>query len=219
MNNKEVVTFFSKNHFMKLVVLAIGTFTLFISCTENKNVEKDKKPVVTVTTISETEEQPDPTEYFSPGPMHKWLASFTGTWEANVIGYMDPTKPDTSKLIQTYSMILNGLYQEARLTGTMMGMPFEGRSINAYDNAKKKFQTVWIDIFSSGFTYMNGDYDSTSKTLNLKGTQPKPSGETDMNIRQVMKMIDKDTYTLTMYGDGPGGKEIKFMEGTFKRKK
>ncbi len=205
---------------MKLTALAFCTVVFFISCTENKNPEKDKKPVVTTTTISEeTEEMPDPTEYFIPGPMHKWLASFTGTWNADVIGYMDPTKPDTSKLIQTYSMILNGLYQEAKLTGTMMGMPFEGRSINAYDNVKKKFQTVWIDVFSSGFTYMNGDYDSASKTLNLKGTQPNPSGKTDMNIRQIMKIIDNDTYTLTMYGDGPGGTEIKFMEGTFKRKK
>ena len=177
---------------MKLTAFAICAVAFFISCTENKDSQKDKKPVVTTTTGIETEKKADPTEYFIPGPMHQWLASFTGTWEANVIGYMDPTKPDTSKLIQTYSMILNGLYQEAKLTGTMMGMPFEGRSINAYDNAKKKFQTVWIDIFSSGFTYMNGDYDSTSKTLNLKGTQPKPSGETDMNIRQVMQMIDKD---------------------------
>ena len=203
---------------MKLTALAISTVALFISCTDNKNPEKDKKPVVTTTTITETEEEPDPTEYFIPGPIHKWLASFTGTWEANVISYMDPTKPDTSKLTQTYSMILNGLYQEAKLTGTMMGMPFEGRSINAYDNAKKKFQTTWIDTYSSGFTYMTGDYDSTSNTLNLKGTQPNPSNGTDMNIREVMKIIDKDTYTLEMYGGSPGGKEIKYMEGTFRRK-
>ncbi|HEU5165500.1 MAG TPA: DUF1579 domain-containing protein [Chitinophagaceae bacterium] len=196
--------------------IAICTIVFFLSCTENKDPEKDKKPATT--TAIETEKKADPAEYFIPGPMHQWLASFTGTWEADVISYMDPTKPDTSKLTQTYSMILNGLYQEAKLRGTMMGMPFEGRSINAYDNARKKFQTTWMDIFSSGFTYMTGDYDSTSKTLNLKGTQPNPSDGTDMNIRQVMKMIDKDTYTLTMYGDGPGGKEIKFMQGTFKRK-
>jgi len=204
---------------MKLTALAICTVALFISCTDNKNSEKDKKPEITTTTITEIEVEPDPTEYFIPGPIHKWLASFTGSWEANVISYMDPTKPDTSKLTQTYSMILNGLYQEAKLTGTMMGMPFEGRSINAYDNAKKKFQTTWIDIYSSGFTYMTGDYDSTSNTLNLKGTQPNPSNGTDMNIREVMKIIDKDTYTLEMYGGSPGGKEIKYMEGTFKRKK
>ncbi|TMI65327.1 MAG: DUF1579 domain-containing protein [Bacteroidetes bacterium] len=34
-----------------------------------------------------------------------------------------------------------------------------------------------------------------------------------------MKMIDNNTYTLEMYGDGYDGKEVKFMEGTFKRKK
>jgi hypothetical protein len=85
---------------MKLAALAICTIALFISCTENKKAEKDKEPAVTTTTISETEEQPDPTEYFFPGPMHKWLASFTGDWEADVISYMDPTKPDTSNSLK-----------------------------------------------------------------------------------------------------------------------
>jgi hypothetical protein len=202
---------------MKLTALIICTVAFLISCTENQSSKKDKNPVTTEITLTETEA--DPTEYFIPGPMHKWLASFTGTWEADVISYMNPTKPDTSKLTQTYSMILNGLYQEAKLTGTMMGMPFEGRSINAYDNAKKKFQTTWIDNFSSGFTYMTGDYDSTSKTMTLKGTQTNPSNGKDMNIREVMKMTDNDTYTLIMYGGGTGENEIKYMEGTFKRKK
>src|SRR6188474_3151306 len=188
---------------MKQTALSICVTIFLLSCANDKASESKKTDIVTTEIITETETGIDPTEFFTPGPMHQWLASFTGTWEADVIGYMDPAKPDTSKLSQTYSMILNGLYQEAKLTGTMMGMPFEGRSINAYDNAKKKFQTTWIDIFSSGFTYMSGDYDSSAKTLNLKGTQPNPSDGTDMNIRQVMKIIDNDSYTLTMYGDAP----------------
>ena len=203
------------NHSALSLCLAI----LLLSCANDKASENKKTDLVTTEIRTETETGIDPVEFFTPGPMHHWLASFTGTWEADVISYMDPTKPDTSKLIQTYSMILNGLYQEARLTGSMMGMPFEGRSINGFDNAKKKFQTTWMDSFSSGFTYMTGDYDSTSKTLNLKGTQSNPSTGEDMGIREVMKIIDENTYTLVMYGDAPGGKEIKFMEGTFKRKK
>jgi len=203
------------NHSALPLCLAI----LLLSCANDKARENKKTDLVTTEIRTETETGIDPTEFFTPGPMHHWLASFTGTWEADVIGYMDPTKPDTSKLTQTYSMILNGLYQEAKLTGTMMGMPFEGRSLNGFDNAKKKFQTTWMDSFSSGFTYMTGEYDSSSKTLNLKGTQSNPSTGEDMGIREVMKIIDNDTYTLTMYGDAPGGKEIKFMEGTFKRKK
>jgi hypothetical protein len=34
-----------------------------------------------------------------------------------------------------------------------------------------------------------------------------------------MKMIDDNTYSMTMYGAGMDGKEMKFMEGTFKKKK
>ncbi len=158
-------------------------------------------------------------DFVTPGAMHKWLASFEGTWEAYAISYMNPAKPDTSKLIQTYSMMLNGLYQEAKITGEMMGMPFEGRSWSGFDNAKKKFVMTWVDNVSSGTTYLTGDYTTASKTLNLKGTQTNPVNGKDMNIREVLKMIDNDTYTLIMYGDGPDGKEIKFMEGTFKRKK
>ena len=204
---------------MKQAALSICLAVFLLSCANDKARENKKSDLVTTEIRTETKTGIDPIEFFTPGPMHHWLASFTGTWEADVIGYMDPTKPDTSKLTQTYSMILNGLYQEAKLTGSMMAMPFEGRSINGYDNAKKKFQTTWMDSFSSGFTYMTGDYDSSSKTLNLKGTQSNPSTGEDMGIREVMKFIDNDTYTLTMYGDAPGGKEIKFMEGTFKRKK
>ena len=158
-------------------------------------------------------------DFVTPGDMHKWLASFNGTWEAYAISYMNPAKPDTAKLTQTYSMILNGLYQEAKITGEMMGMPFEGRSWSGFDNAKKKFVMTWVDNVSSGTTYLSGNYDAASKTLNLKGTQTNPANGKDMSIREVLKMIDNDTYTLTMYGDGPGGKEIKYMEGTFKRKK
>ena len=205
---------------MKQTALSICFSVFLFSCANDKASENKKTDVViTETTISESEAGIDPVEFFTPGPMHKWLASFTGTWEADVISYMDPTKPDTATLTQTYAMILNGLYQEAKLTGMMMGMPFEGRSLNGFDNAKKKFQTTWMDNFSSGFTYMTGNYDSTTKTMNLEGTQTNPSTGKDMGIREVMKIIDDNTYTLEMYGDGPGGKEIKFMEGTFKRKK
>ena len=203
---------------MKQTALSICLAIFFLSCANDEASENKKTDVVTTEIGTETVTGIDPIEFFTPGPMHQWLASFTGLWEADVIGYMDPAKPDTSKLIQTYAMILNGLYQEAKLTGTMMGMPFEGRSLNGFDNAKKKFQTTWMDSFSSGFTYMTGDYDSSSKTMNLKGTQSNPSTGKDMGIREVMKIIDENTYTLEMYGDGPGGKEIKFMEGTFKRK-
>ena len=158
-------------------------------------------------------------DFATPGKMHKWLASLNGNWEATVIGYSNPAKPDTSKVSQSYSMTLNGLYQEGKLTGNMMGMAFEGRSITGFDNAKKEFVSTWIDNLGSGIIVMNGSYDESAKTMNLKGTQSNPVTGKDSGIREVMKILDDNTYILEMYGDGPDGKEIKFMEGTFKRKK
>ena len=34
-----------------------------------------------------------------------------------------------------------------------------------------------------------------------------------------MTMIDNDSYTMIMFGDGFDGKEMKFMEGIYKRRK
>lgn len=158
-------------------------------------------------------------DFSTPGDLHKWMAKFNGTWEANVIGFMNPAKPDTSKATNSVSMALNGLYQVGQFRGKMMGRPFEGRSTMGYDNAKKLFITTWIDNLGSGIVYMTGTFDEKTKTLNLSGQQSDPMTGKDMAIREEMTMIDNDSYTMIMYGAGIDGKEMKFMEGTFKRKK
>ncbi len=158
-------------------------------------------------------------EFMTPGPMHKWMAKLNGTWEADITSYMNPVNPDKSKATNVTTTIMNGLYQVGDYTGNMMGMPFQGHSIMGYDNAKKIFVNTWIDNMGSGIIYMTGKYDEATKTLHLKGKQTNPMNGTDVDIREEMKFIDDNNYILVMYGSGTDGKEIKFMEGTFKRKK
>jgi hypothetical protein len=158
-------------------------------------------------------------EFMTPGPMHKWMAKFNGTWEGDITSFMDPANPNKSKTTSVATTIMNGLYQTADMTGNMMGMPFHGHSIMGYDNAKKMFINTWIDNMGSGIIIMTGTYDEAAKTLHLKGKQTSPMDGKDLDIRQEMKIIDDNNYTLVMYGSGPGGKEMKYMEGTFKRKK
>lgn len=158
-------------------------------------------------------------EFMTPGPMHKWMAKFNGTWEAVITSYMNPANPDKSKATNVTKTIMNGLYQIGDYTGNMMGMPFQGHSMMGYDNAKKMFVNTWIDNMGSGIIYMTGTYDEATKTLHLKGKQTNPMDGKDVDIREEMKFIDDNSYSLVMYGAGTDGKEIKFMEGTFKRKK
>jgi hypothetical protein len=158
-------------------------------------------------------------EFMTPGPMHKWMAKFNGTWEGDITSFMDPANPNKSKATNVATTIMNGLYQTADMTGNIMGMPFQGHSIMAYDNGKKMFINTWIDNMGSGIIIMTGTYNESTKTLHLKGKQTNPMDGKDADIRQEMKIIDDNNYTLVMYGAGPGGQEMKFMEGTFKRKK
>ncbi len=158
-------------------------------------------------------------DFMTPSAMHKWLAKHVGSWEADVTNFMNPSNPEKTKATDVVKMSMNGLYQVGEFSSTMMGMPMTGQSTLGYDNAKKKFVLTWIDNLGSGIVYMSGSYDEATKTLELKGKQTDPMTGADSDIRQVNKYIDADSYTMAMYGAGMDGKEMKFMEATFKRKK
>jgi hypothetical protein len=158
--------------------------------------------------------------YMTPGAEHKQLAKEVGTWEGEISQWMDPSAPPSkAKATNTITMAMGGLYQIGNFTSTAMGMPMTGMSTMGYDNAKKMYVSTWIDNMGSGIVKMSGSFDAATNTLNLKGTQTDPMTGTDSEIREEMKWIDADTYIMTMYGAGMDGKEMKFMEGTFKRKK
>ncbi len=159
-------------------------------------------------------------DFATPGAMHTWMAKTNGTWEAEVSNWMAPDAPPMkSKAINVQSSVLGGRYVIGKFTGTMMGQPFEGMSTMGYDNAKKLFTSTWVDNMGTGIVHMTGTYDEATKTLNLKGHQTDPMTGKDSDMREEMKMIDDNTYNMTMYGTSIDGKEMKFMEGTFKKKK
>jgi Protein of unknown function (DUF1579) len=158
-------------------------------------------------------------DFMTPGEQHKKLAKEVGTWEAEVSQWMDPAAPPTkTKATNVVTMTMNGLYQIGNFSANMMGMPMIGQSTAGYDNAKKMYVTTWIDNMGSGIIKMTGNYDASGKILTLKGMQTDPMTGGDSEIREEIKWIDDNSYTMTMYGAGMDGKETKFMEGTFKRK-
>lgn len=159
-------------------------------------------------------------DFMTPGDMHKWMATTNGTWEAEVNQWMDPSAPPmTSKATLVQSSALGGRYVIGKFSGSAFGEPMEGISTMGYDNAKKLFVSTWVDNLGSGIVYMTGTYDEKTKTLNLKGVQTDPMTGKDSDIREELTIIDNDSYTMIMYGAGFDGKEMKFMEGNYKRKK
>ena len=201
------------------LLLLITVAFLFAAC-NNEKKEEVKTAKADSTTKNEPYTMPDSAtmmkammEYGTPGDIHKMMASWEGTWTGEITMWEKAgSAPTTSTGTAVNKMVLNGLYQESIHTGNMMGMPFEGHSTLAYDNAKKIFINTWIDNFGSGMMIMQGTWDAATKTMTLTGSSYNPALKRDCNYREVFKVIDDNTQLMEMYGPAPDGSEWKMME-------
>jgi hypothetical protein len=179
-------------------------------------VKKDEAPAPK---LSPEEEQKRWMEYATPGAVHQMIAKSTGTWIGEANMWMHPDSP-AIKMTGTAvnKMILGGRYQESVHTGTMMGMPFEGKSVLGYDNIKKVFQSTWIDNMGTGVMTMEGTWDEASKTITSKGKMVDPSSGKELDVRETYQFMDNNNHKMEMFCT-KDGKEMKTMELMIKRKK
>lgn len=218
-----------KRHFL----LLCATAALLSSCSDNTKpgaaaeksdsvtVEKDAPAPARVKPDSATQMK-NWEAYATPGEMHKLLASWDGSWTGESTMWMSPDAPPLkSTVMATYKTILGGRYSEGVHTGNMMGMAFEGRSMTAYDNARKVFLSTWIDNMGTGVMYMEGTWDEATKTLTSKGkmVMPEMGDGSECNVKEIIRMEDADHQVMEMYIVDESGKETKTMEIHSTRKK
>jgi hypothetical protein len=154
----------------------------------------------------------------TPGEPHKVFASLAGSWTTKTKEWMEPGKPPMeSEGTVEMKMLLDGRYLQQEYHGTMMGQPFKGISINAYDNLTKQYVTTWMSTTGTGIFTMEGSASADGKTITLEGKHPEPGGG-QMSHLAIWKIVDNNTQTFDMYGAHHGGKEMKMMEIVYTRK-
>ncbi len=221
---------------MKTIYLSLATISLsfLVACgaKEEKKEDKseDKKTEEPAEETEEVTEEPAAPldsaaamqawmDYMTPSDMHAMIASHDGTWNEEITMWMAPDAPPTkSKGTAVNKMIMGGRYQESIFTGDFGGMPFEGKSTLAYDNATKKFKSTWLDNMGTGIMVMEGEYDASTKTINFVGSTIDPTTGKESKVRETFTFIDENTQKMEMYSNMMGA-EFKNMEITFTRKK
>lgn len=154
----------------------------------------------------------------TPGEPHKLFASLAGSWMTTTKEWMEPGKPPTESTgTAEMKMLLDGRFLYQEYNGQMMGQPFSGIGIDAYDNMTKKYVTAWVDSMGTGIFMMEGTATADGKTITVKGSHPEPGGG-KMTHRAIWKIVDNNTQTFDMYGAHRGGKEMKMLEITYTRK-
>lgn len=156
----------------------------------------------------------------TPGKEQAMLAGSDGTWNVETTMWMAPDAPPmNSKGVAVNKMILGGRYQQMTFKGDMMGMAFEGVSTTGYDNARKVWASSWVDNMSTGIINMDGTWDDAAKTITSTGKMLCPANGKWCEMKQVLKMVDKNTQVMEMYGpDMKTGKQYKSMEMKLTRK-
>src|SRR5215213_2959322 len=90
----------------------------------------------------------------SPGENHKHVTRYAGDWTYAGKMWMDPGQPPTESTGTMHGeAILDGRYVQTVWKGNFMGMPFEGRGTNGYDNLSKQYVSTWIDNMGTGIMY------------------------------------------------------------------
>jgi len=158
------------------------------------------------------------TAYMTPGKEHEQLAKMNGEWKFTNKMWMDPkSEPTVSEGTAVCKMILDGRYSQMDVKGMVMGMPFNGISLIAYDNGKKIYISTWIDNMGTGIMYGEGKYDDASKSTIIKGKMYDPMSGKDIDYKETLKWTDDNTMTMESFNI-IDGKEIKSMEITYTRK-
>lgn len=220
---------------MKKHVFIYSTLVLaLIACGGDKKEDKNEEPATGTTKTEEAkvEEEapaamPDSAtmmknwnDYMTPAEMHTMIAKYNGKFTAEVSMWMTPDGPPTKSTgIADNKMILGGRYQESYYKGEFNGMPFEGRNILGYDNAKKKFVTTWIDNMGTGVMMYEGTWDEGKKAILFTGKMVDPMTHMECEMRETFTFVDDNTQVMESWCKCKGMPEYKSMEIKYTRKK
>ncbi len=154
----------------------------------------------------------------SPGEQHKALARMVGNWTFVNKAWMDPAQPPAESSGTMHAeLLMGGRYVEHTWKGDMMGMPFEGRGTDGYDNVAKQYVSSWVDNMGTGIMHQTGTCDAGQKTCTFTGDVWDPVSGQKIGMRSVISWLDENSFRNEMFVKDPSGREVKMMEITAKR--
>lgn len=154
----------------------------------------------------------------APGEAHKKLDALAGKFSVQSKSWMDPAKPpEVSSGSSERKWIMGNRYLEEHYQGSFMGQPFDGMGIQGYDNVSKKYFGSWIDSGSTGMTLARGSMNGNA--IKYKGVMSDPMSGKEVAYSMTLTIADNDHHTLEMWGPGPNGKEVRWMELSYTRVK
>lgn len=156
-----------------------------------------------------------------PTPEHQWLLQLVGDWDFVSECVMGPDQPPSQ---------FNGT-QATRALGSLWTLG-EMESPGANDEPMRSIITLGFEptrgkfvgsFVSSCMTYhwlYEGSLDADRRVLTLDAEGPSFAAEGQMaKYQDIVELIDQDTYLFSSQYQDSQGAWVKFMKGTYRRRK
>lgn len=150
----------------------------------------------------------------TPSPQHKKLAELEGTWNLTI-----KSEGGDSKGKSVYKLECGGLWLTSDFQSDFGGAKFQGKGMDGYDPAKKKYVSVWVDSLSPAPMFFEGDFDAKGERLDMTCKSTMPGSTQPAVWRSVTTIVNKDKHTFEMYLKPEGGEEMKMMTVEYLRAK
>jgi hypothetical protein len=142
------------------------------------------------------------------GKEHDHLERLVGTWDAETA---------FGKGTMTYKMGLGGVWLIGDFEGEFGGMKYQGKFLDTYDLATKKYRSIGVDSFSTAPRIMEGNLDKDNKVMTMTGVGPLQQGKTAI-FKSITEIKDADTVNFSLFMVDKDGKEQPMVKITYKRK-
>jgi hypothetical protein len=153
-----------------------------------------------------------------PVAEHAWLQKLVGEWKISCEMGMPDGSIETSQSHASCKS-LGGLWAFSKAEDTMPnGEPIEIYRTLGYDVSFKEYRGCMFMSASSHLWKYAGTLSEDGKTMTLdcEGPDMVEDGKTAL-YREVIELIDADTYTVTTYGQDEKGEWQQFMKSTYTR--
>ena len=160
--------------------------------------------------------------YMMPGEVHKQLGVYAVSNEWNVkfsIWTAEGITPESFDLKAGIRTLMDGRFLEIRYLGEVSGLKYDAIHQLGYNNSTNLFSHVEFSSFGTGFTVIEGIWNTATKVATLKGQTISPEDKKLILLRETIKFIGPDQIVFEMYETREGQKEFKTLEYILDKKK
>lgn len=156
--------------------------------------------------------------FAKPQAEHEWLNQFVGDWNV----HHDCQMPDGTTSTTTGTMScrsLGGMWLICESCGeSPEGDAWSTIMTLGFDPAKGNYVGTFVGSMMANIWDYNGERDASGNRLPLNSVGPKFDGSGTCNYRDMLEVVDADTWLFGSETQNEDGSWVKFMNGKHTRR-